>query len=200
MQGPSKKLMLNYTRFFAAVCVYATIRTAISYFHVFQKEGLWYAGLPCLQGQALVVSLGILQRLVVGCDCLCSCMCWADQNNNYCEDSFRLPLGLPVGVVNLPQDHPRLIVSGTLIKKKKKEEHKPLRDLQFARAARCSNLEVFLLRVRQRGRIVGACDSSCRFNNVLKWGCVLPWWRLGSPLLCLPSSRMLLRWMATQRF
>lgn len=32
----------------------------------------------------------------------------------YSEDSLWLPLGLPVGVVNLSQDHPRLVVTGIL--------------------------------------------------------------------------------------
>lgn len=34
----------------------------------------------------------------------------------YGEDSLWLPLGLPVGVVNSSQDHPRLVMSGTLKK------------------------------------------------------------------------------------
>lgn len=33
---------------------------------------------------------------------------------SYGENSLRLPLGLPVGVVNSSQDHPGLVMSGTL--------------------------------------------------------------------------------------
>lgn len=45
-------------------------------------------------------------------------MCFVGKKNNYGEDSLRLALGLPVGVVDLPQDHPRLVVSGILMKKR----------------------------------------------------------------------------------
>lgn len=36
---------------------------------------------------------------------------WMDA---YSEDSLRLALGLPVGVMNFPQDHPGLVVSSVL--------------------------------------------------------------------------------------
>lgn len=142
------------------------------------------------------------------------------------EDSLRLPLGLPVGVVDLSQDHPRLVVSGGLSKSHTSTPSVHITSISQVSCEKPLRVSAtVILQIEQRSHEVlsygemcdnlGTCDVSSpavthkhnttcgyRSDNVLdgEQGRELSRWRLSSLLLPLHSSGMLLRWLMSRHF